>query len=293
MILIGLNSSGLVHFGNYLSIIKPVLKYKNKKIFIADLHSLSKNISIINILKNKIISISIFLSFFKSIYFYQSFNEKILKFFWIILCFFNKNKFKFFHSLNKKNIISFGKICYPILMTSDIISVNNKFIFVGIDQLQHIELYKKIKKKLNNLLNFNIIKKSNFIINNNIIYSFNKKKMSKTNKNDLFIFSNFKEINFFLKKFQFTNKIKKSLLNFVLNILKNNFIKKIFFYLKYEKFILKISELIYLKFLPYKKIFFNNLKNIDNLINKLNLNNNYYKNILNNNIKNIIQNLNL
>ncbi|MBY0585353.1 hypothetical protein K5B08_00320, partial [Candidatus Carsonella ruddii] len=249
MILLGLNSSGLIHFGNFTSIIKPVLNYKNKKIFLADLHSLSKNISILDILKNKIISISIFLSFFQDLYFYQSYNEKLIKFFWVLLCFYNKNKMKIFHSLNnnKKNI-SFGKICYPILMCADVICINNKFVFVGVDQLQHIELFKKIKNKINYLLNFKIIKKCNFIINNKILYSYNKKKMSKTNKNDLFIFSNFKEIFFFLKKFKNTKKKKKSLLNFSINILENNILKKMFFSLKNKKFIFYISELIYLKF---------------------------------------------
>ncbi|AQU89549.1 hypothetical protein [Candidatus Carsonella ruddii] len=293
MILIGINSSGLIHFGNYLSIIKPVFFLKNINIFIADLHSISKNISILNILKNKIILISVFLTFFKNLYFYQSFNEKFLKFFWILLCFYNKNKMKLFHSLNNKKIISFGKICYPILMCTDIICNYNNYIFVGLDQLQHIELYKKIKKKINYLLNFKIIKNSNFIINNNILYSFDKKKMSKSNKNDLFVFSNFNQIFFFLKKFKFTKKKKKSILNFSINILNNNFIKKIFFNLNNEKFIQKISELIYFKFLPFKKKFIFNLKNIDSLILKLNLNNKYYKNIVNNNIFNLFKNFNL
>lgn len=293
MIFVGINSSGLLHFGNYLSIIKPIFFFKNRNIFIADLHSLSKNISILNILKNKIILISIFLSFFKNLYFYQSFNEKFLNFFWLLLCIYNKNKMKIFHSLYKKKIISFGKICYPILMCSDIICNNNKYIFVGIDQLQHIELYKKIKNKINYLLNFKIIKNSNFIINNNILYSFNKKKMSKSNKNDLFIFSNFKKIFFFLKKFKFTKKKKKSLLNFSINILNNIIIKKMFFNLKQNNFIFNISELIYTKFLFFKKKFIFNLSNIDSLILKLNLNNNYYKNIINNNIFNLFKNFNL
>uniref|UniRef100_A0A8D8VDW6 Tryptophan--tRNA ligase n=1 Tax=Cacopsylla melanoneura TaxID=428564 RepID=A0A8D8VDW6_9HEMI len=146
MILLGINSSGLIHFGNYLSLIKPVYKYNLKKIFLADLHCFSKNICFLNVLKNKILTIFTFLSFFKNNYFYQSFNLNILKIFWLILCFYNKNKTKFFHFFNRKKFFSLGKICYPLLMCSDIINNNNKFIFIGIDQIQHIEIYKKIKK---------------------------------------------------------------------------------------------------------------------------------------------------
>ncbi|XZR52527.1 MAG: hypothetical protein ACM3Q7_00780 [Candidatus Carsonella ruddii] len=293
MILLGINSSGLIHFGNYISLIKPVFKNNLKKIFLADLHCFSKNINILNIIKNKILTIFSFLSFFKNIYYYQSFNINILKLFWLIICFYNKNKMKFFHSFNKKKFFSLGKICYPFLMCSDIINNNNRFIFVGIDQIQHIEIYKKIKKKINFFLNKNLIKKCNFIINNKILYSFDKKKMSKSNKNDLFLFSNVLEIEKFLKKFKCTNKKKKSILNFSLNILNNNYIIDFFFKNNNIIFINKIKNIIYYKFLPFKKKFFFYIKNIKNVIKKINIFNNFSKNIINNNSKIIFEKLNL
>ncbi|BFI90945.1 hypothetical protein [Candidatus Carsonella ruddii] len=293
MILLGINSSGIIHFGNYLSIIKPVYKYNLKKIFLADLHCVSKNICFLNILKNKIITIFTFLSFFKNIYFYQSFNINILKVFWLILCFYNKNKIKFFHLLNKNFFFSLGKICYPLLMSSDIINNNNKFVFLGIDQIQHIEIYKKIKTKINYFLNIKLIKNCNFIINNKILYSFDKKKMSKSNKNDLFLFSNKKEIEFFLKKFKNTRKKKKSILNFSLNVINNNYIINFFFKNNNNIFIKKIKDLIYYKFLPFKKKFIFFIKNTYNYIKKINIFNNFSKNIINNNCKTIFDKLNL
>ncbi|WMC20394.1 MAG: hypothetical protein PNH44_00790 [Candidatus Carsonella ruddii] len=293
MILLGINSSGLIHFGNYLSLIKPVFNYNLKKIFLADLHCFSKNISILNILKNKILTIFSFFSFFKNIYYYQSFNKSILKIFWLILCFYNKNKTKFFHFFNKKKFFSLGKICYPLLMCSDIINNNNKFIFVGVDQIQHIEIYKKIKKKINFFLNINLIKNCNFIINNKTLYSFDKKKMSKSNKNDLFLFSNEIEIKKFLKKFKNTKKKKKSILNFSLNIINNNYIIDLFFKNNNILFVNKIKSIIYNKFLPFKKKFFFFIKKVNNFIKKINIFNFFNKNIINNNCKIIFNKLNL
>ncbi|MGP4128192.1 MAG: hypothetical protein ACTXNS_00755 [Candidatus Carsonella ruddii] len=293
MILLGINSSGLIHFGNYLSLIKPVYKYNLKKIFLADLHCFSKNVCVLNILKNKILTIFTFLSFFKNNYFYQSYNLNILKILWLILCFYNKKKVKFFHFLKKKNFFSLGKVCYPFLMSSDIINNNNKFVFVGIDQIQHIEIYKKIKKKINYFLNIKLIKNCNFIINNKILYSFDKKKMSKSNKNDLFLFSNIFEIEFFLKKFKNTKKKKKSILNFSLNIINNNYIINFFLKNNNTIFINKMKNILYYKFLPFKKRFFFYIKNINNIIKKVNVFNNFNRNIINNNFKIIFKKLNL
>ncbi|WP_432781761.1 hypothetical protein V7Z24_00820 [Candidatus Carsonella ruddii] len=293
MILLGINSSGLIHYGNYISIIKPVMYYNLKRIFLADMHSLSKRILTFKIIKNKIIISLVVLSFFKNIYYYQSINKNILKLFWLILCFYNKNKSKFFHSLNKKKFLSFGKLCYPLLMCSDIISTNNKFIFVGIDQLQHIELYKKIKNKINFFFGFNIIKKNIFIVNNKILYSYNKKKMSKTNKNSLFIFSNFKEINVFINKFKNTQKKKKSILNFSLNIINNNLIRKIFFYKNINVFKKIVLVIIHEKFVVFKKLFLLYLKNIEKNIFRINKNNYFLHNISNLNLNNLFNKINL
>ncbi|MFI4883804.1 MAG: hypothetical protein ACH6QK_00255 [Candidatus Carsonella ruddii] len=293
MILLGINNSGYLHFGNYLSIIKPTINFKKKIFLIADLHSKCKNLNYSKLIKYKIIFISIYISFFKKIYFYQSYNYIFLNFFWLLLCLFKKKKINNFHSYKINKKISIAQYCYPLLMVSDIYSINNNYIFVGIDQIQHIELYKKIIKKINFIIGKRIFLMNKFIINNKILYSYDKKKMSKTNKNELFIFSNFLEILFFLKKFKKTKKIKKSLLFFSYNIIENVFIKKIFFNNNNKLFIIKITEIIYLFFLPYKKKFLNKIKNNNKLIKKINSNNNYINNIIFNNIFNINKNINL
>ncbi|MGK2931091.1 MAG: hypothetical protein ACSLEG_00665 [Candidatus Carsonella ruddii] len=293
MILLGISNSGNIHYGNYLSIIQPAINLKKKIFFIADLHSKCKNLNYSKLIKNKIIFISIYISFFKKIYFYQSYNNFFLNFFWLLLCLFKKKKIKFFHHYKKNNKLSIAQYCYPLLMIADIYSFNNKYIFVGIDQIQHIELYKKIIEKINFIIGKRIFLTNKFIINNKILYSYNKKKMSKTNKNELFIFSNFLEILFFLKKFKQTKKIKKSLLSFSYNIINNIFIKKIFFNNNNKIFIIKITEMIYFKFLPYKKKFLNKLKNNEKLIKKINFNNNYINNIIFNNVYNLNKYINL
>ncbi|MFI4883634.1 MAG: hypothetical protein ACH6QQ_00260 [Candidatus Carsonella ruddii] len=293
MILLGISNSGYLHFGNYLSIIKPIINFKKKIFLIADLHGKCKNLNYLNLIKNKIIFISIYVSFFKKIYFYQSYNNIFLNFFWLLLCLFKKKKINNFHSYKKYKNISIAQYCYPLLMVSDIYSINNKYIFVGIDQIQHIELYKKIIKKINFIIGKKIFFLNKFIINNKILYSYDKKKMSKTNKNELFIFSNFLEILFFLKKFKKTKKIKKSLLSFCYNIIGNIFVKKIFFNNNNKIFIIKTTEIIYFNFLLYKKKFLNKLKYYENFIKKINLNNNYMNNIIFNNIYNLNKNISL
>ncbi|MGK2912770.1 MAG: hypothetical protein ACSLEI_00715 [Candidatus Carsonella ruddii] len=293
MILLGISNSGYMHFGNYLSIIQPTINLKKKIFFIADLHSKCKNLNYSKLIKNKIIFISIYISFFKKIYFYQSYNSFFLNFFWLLLCLFKKKKINFFHYYKKNNKLTIAQYCYPLLMVTDIYSFNNKYIFVGIDQIQHIELYKKIIKKINFIIGKKIFFLNKFIINNKILYSYDKKKMSKTNKNELFIFSNFLKILFFLKKFKKTKKIKKSLLSFSYNIINNIFIKKIFFNNNNKIFIIKITEIIYFQFLPYKKKFLNKLKNNEKFIKKINFNNNYINNIIFNNIFNLNKYINL
>ncbi|MFI4870009.1 MAG: hypothetical protein ACH6QM_00020 [Candidatus Carsonella ruddii] len=293
MILLGISNSGYLHFGNYLSIIKPTINLKKKIFLIADLHSKCKNLKYSNLIKYKIIFISIYISFFKKIYFYQSYNSIFLNFFWLLLCLFKKKKIKNFHYYKKKKNITIAQYCYPLLMVSDIYSLNNKYIFVGIDQIQHIELYKKIIKKINFIIGKKIFLLNKFIINNKILYSYDKKKMSKTNKNELFIFSNFLKILFFFKKFQKTKKIKKSLLSFSYNIIENKFIKKIFFNNNNKLFIIKITEIIYVYFLPFRKKFLNKIKNNEKMIKKINFNNKYINNIIYNNIYNLNKNINL
>ncbi|AFP83788.1 tryptophanyl-tRNA synthetase [Candidatus Carsonella ruddii CS isolate Thao2000] len=275
MILLGINSSGLPHFGNFISLIKPSIKKKKKRIFLADLHSLCKSSNFDFLLINKIIITATFISFFKKkIIFYQSNNKNILYFFWLISCFYNKNKIKYFHIVKNKIFISIGKICYPLLMVSDIFSNNNKYIFLGIDQIQHIELINKIIKKVN--VYYKKYNKFNFIINNKILYSYDKKKMSKSLKNDIFIYSNYFKLLSFFNKFKFTFKKKKSLLNFFLNIIYNNKIINFFFKNNFYIFKKKISEIIYFIFYKKKLLFFYLLKNIDYIINIINNGNKYF-----------------
>ncbi|AFP84342.1 hypothetical protein [Candidatus Carsonella ruddii] len=290
MILLGINTSGLVHFGNYLTLINPVLKIKKKNIFLADLHCLSKNNHFLNINLNKLVSCFVFKSFFKNnLFFYQSNNKNILLLFWLISCFYNVNKTKNFLVVKDKINLTISKICYPILMCSDIISINNTYTFVGIDQFQHIELYNKITNKINNYTNTFFFKKNNFIINNKILYSYNKKKMSKSNKNDLFLFSNYKCLLLFFNKFLITLKRKKSIFNFF-ELITN---KKINYKKPFVKNKFYIINSTYIKFLKQKLIFINYLKNLNFYFKKKKSNNVFFKNIIFNNINKIKQLLNV
>ncbi|BAF35145.1 tryptophanyl-tRNA synthetase [Candidatus Carsonella ruddii PV] len=290
MILLGINTSGLIHFGNYITLIKPVLKIKKKNIFLADLHCLSKNKHYKNVNLNKLTSSLIFKSFFKKkIFLHQSNHKNILFLFWVISCFYNINKTKNFLIVKDKINLSIAKVCYPILMCSDIITINNFFTFIGIDQIQHIELYNKIVNKISKYINVFFLKKNKFIINNKVLYSYNKKKMSKSNKNDLFLFSNYKNLLLFFNNFFITLKRKKSIFNFFELVTDT----KISFKNSFNKNKIYIVENIYFKFLKKKLVFINLLKNLNFYLKKKKKNNSFFNNIILNNIIKIKQLFNI
>ncbi|MDH3004368.1 MAG: tryptophan--tRNA ligase [Candidatus Shikimatogenerans sp. JK-2022] len=249
----GIQSNGIPHLGNFLSIILPtisLIKNNNKKkifIMIADLHSLTnfKN----NILNKEYIYINaaIWLSFNinllqKNIYFYrQSDIKEINELFWYLNCFFPFNRLKLSHKYknNINNNYNVGIINYPILMASDILLLNINKVIIGRDQLQHIEYTRKIAK----IFNYKFKKKifilpKQKIFNNKIIPGIDGKKMSKSLNNTINIFNNKEK----LKKQIF--KIKTS----------NRSINKISYYkikntilLKIYKLLVNKDEYIYIK----------------------------------------------
>ncbi|WXB47401.1 MAG: tryptophan--tRNA ligase [Candidatus Shikimatogenerans sp. Tmey] len=272
IILLGIKNNGSLHIGHLLSIIYPAIKFlkHNKKyillILIADLHSLTyvnnisynKNKYNNNIYKILSIFLSLEINTKKVLIYKQSDIKYILKIFWYLCNLYKLNRLKLTHVYKKYlNNINLGEFIYPILMTSDIISLNVKYVFIGNDQKQHSEISKYLIKKINiKLLNvkFNIPK---FIINNKYgkILGLDYRKMSKSYKNTINIFD--KKENIKKKIFKIKTNSKK---------LQNINIKKIYIYNIYKylfknnknKFLNKCKDINYnfykIKKFVYKKI---------------------------------------
>ncbi|WP_185849297.1 tryptophan--tRNA ligase [Blattabacterium cuenoti] len=202
--LTGIRSTGTPHLGNILGVIIPSVFRANKStkyssfIFIADLHSMVQIENIRTIKNNTYQIAAAWLAFGLNIdnclFFRQSDVSSVTELAWYFNCFYPYQRLSLAHAFKKeiknKGKISVGLFTYPILMAADILLYNAKIIPVGKDQLQHIEIArcianyfnKKIDKKLFVLPNA-ILQKNTFILGTD------GKKMSKSQKNCIDIFS--------------------------------------------------------------------------------------------------------
>lgn len=177
----GIQPTGKLHLGNYLGALKNFVDLQNSGryecfFFVADLHALTENPNPKDLQKN---TLDLAVSFLaagldpkKSTIFVQSqvsahyelyqilaplmpvselmrmtaFKEKVLQ----------TLKLKEGQILSKKDFekavegSNFGLAAYPVLMTADIVLYDAKFVPVGEDQLQHLELARTLVRKFNN-----------------------------------------------------------------------------------------------------------------------------------------------
>lgn len=201
----GLQSTGNPHIGNIFGVIIPTISYmKNKKyknslffILIADLHSITnyKNSCFLknNIYKNAATWLSFNINYKKNIFFRQSDIKEINELFWYLNCFYPFNRLKLSHVIKnykqKKKYYNTGIINYPILMASDILLYNINKVIIGKDQIQHIEITRKIAKIFNKIVNKKIFNIPKYKLKYNyIIPGIDGEKMSKSKNNIIDIF---------------------------------------------------------------------------------------------------------
>ncbi|QJC28748.1 tryptophan--tRNA ligase [Enterobacteriaceae endosymbiont of Plateumaris consimilis] len=194
--------TGNITIGNYIGALQQWNQIQ-KKYFciycIADLHSLTiyQKPNILN--KNILDTLAIFLACDidpnKNIIFIQSHVPQHTQLSWILNCFTYfgelkrmiqfKEKILF---LKKNNNINIGLFNYPILMAADILLYQTNKVPVGKDQIQHIEIARKIAIRFNSIYGKNIFTIPEKIINPNkgscIMSLLNPfKKMSKSDSN--------------------------------------------------------------------------------------------------------------
>lgn len=205
-ILTAIQSTGIPHLGNILSVIIPTIKLTKTSvlssiIFIADLHSFTQiqNPKLLTLQTYEVAAtwLAFGLKINKQIILCrQSDIPEVTELNWYLNCLYPYNRLTLSHSFKDKiqNIqhkhINTGLFTYPILMAADILLYNAKIIPIGKDQLQHIEITRKIAHYFNKKFG-NIFTLPQGKLINNFMYipGIDGKKMSKSRKNTIDIFA--------------------------------------------------------------------------------------------------------
>ncbi|UWI83412.1 tryptophan--tRNA ligase [Wolbachia endosymbiont of Howardula sp.] len=158
----GIQPSGMIHLGNYLGAIRQwvTLQKKYQSIFcIVDLHAItSQRLSSIqlesNILKTAATYIACGINPKHSVIFLQSSVSAHVELAWLLGCHVPLGWLNRMTQFKDKVIrdqykSSLGLYSYPVLMAADILLYRTKYVPVGQDQIQHLELTRKIALSFN------------------------------------------------------------------------------------------------------------------------------------------------
>jgi len=168
VILSGLRSNEEPTIGNYLGMFLPIIDMQRKfageyqiNMFVPDLHSFTTPVDHSSLYQNSLNNLKYFVAAGLDInnqdtYIYrQSYIPAHSEMTWILDCFTyvgemsRMTQFKEKSSENKDGV-SVGLFNYPVLMASDILLYGTKFVPVGEDQFQHIEITRDIAIRFNN-----------------------------------------------------------------------------------------------------------------------------------------------
>lgn len=176
--LTGIKPTGILHLGNYFGAIKPAIEMNKEGnydnyYFIADYHALNKLKS-----KDEMINYTKQLACAwlacgldeQNVYFYrQSQIHETTELSWIITNVTPKglmNRAHAYKACVEANLeagkdaddgINMGLYNYPILMAADILLCNAKFVPVGADQKQHVEMARDIAKYFNKKYGYSLV----------------------------------------------------------------------------------------------------------------------------------------
>ncbi len=221
--LTGIRSTGIPHLGNILSVIIPSIKISNNKkkinssfIFIADLHSLIDDNKYIKESIYQIMStwLSFGLNINNCLFYRQSdISSEVTELAWYFSCIFPYKRLTLSHSFKERiyknnEKINVGLFTYPILMAADILLFDGSIIPIGKDQIQHIEITRRIAKTFNKKINNKIFTIPNPLLQKKYssIIGIDGKKMSKSKNNWINIFSPEKELKKKIMKIYTDNK---------------------------------------------------------------------------------------
>ena len=224
--LTGITTTGTPHLGNYVGAIKPAIQLSKKfksYLFLADYHSLIK-VNDPDAVKESSMKIAATwlacgLDSKNSLFYRQSKVPQILELNWILSCMAPKGLLNRAHAykaavdLNKENKndedfgISHGLFSYPVLMSADILMFNPKYVPVGKDQKQHLEITRDIADKFNKTYK-NFFQLPEPIIDESLdlLTGTDGRKMSKSYSNSIDLFSSEKTLQKSINKIKTDSK---------------------------------------------------------------------------------------
>ncbi|OGY63210.1 MAG: tryptophan--tRNA ligase [Candidatus Harrisonbacteria bacterium RIFCSPLOWO2_02_FULL_41_11] len=192
----GIQPTGRLHLGNYLGALKNFVELQNSGkyqcyFFIADYHSLTIDFSPKQKEKEILAVAQSYLAAGidpkKSVIFVQSQAPESTELTWILSTITppgELNRMTQFKdkAQNDPNNINMGLVTYPLLMAADILLYDAKFVPVGDDQLQHLELARTLARKFNNKFGKTFIEPQAILAKTARVMSLDnpQKKMSKT-----------------------------------------------------------------------------------------------------------------
>ena len=159
-VLTGLQPTGVITLGNYIGAIKQMVDYQEEYdsyIFIADMHAITVSQDPKELKENIKSLVALYLACGidsnKNTIYIQSDNPYVANISWMLECntyYGELSRMTQFKDKSKKNAnFTSGLLTYPVLMASDILSMDVDYVPVGIDQKQHVELARDIAIRYN------------------------------------------------------------------------------------------------------------------------------------------------
>ena len=154
--------TGRLHLGNYIGAISQFIKYQDEYdlyIFIANLHAITVPISAKELRQNTKDLIALYLASGldpeKVTLFLQSDVDAHAKLGWVMTCTSYVGELQRMTQYKDKTAkgetgITAGLFTYPPLMAADILLYDAKYVPVGKDQTQHVELTRDLAERFNN-----------------------------------------------------------------------------------------------------------------------------------------------
>ena len=176
--LTGIKPTGTLHIGNYFGAIKPAIEIAQSDdvenyFFLADYHSLNflKTADELKTYTKELACAWLACGVDKTgAHFYrQSKIPEVTELCWILMNVTPKGLINRAHAYkaavqdneqNGKDLddgINMGLYCYPILMAADILLFNAKYVPVGLDQKQHVEMARDIAKYFNKKYGYTLV----------------------------------------------------------------------------------------------------------------------------------------
>lgn len=208
----GMRPTGRLHIGHYFGAIRNWVKLQEQYdcyFFIADWHALTTHFEDTSHIKENsremvLDWLASGINIEKSVIFIQSLNpchselflllSMITPISWLERCPTYK-EIKQEMSRDGKDISNYGFLGYPVLMTSDIILYDAKYVPVGIDQLPHIELSRELVRRFNFYFGENLfLEPEAYITESPKIPGVDGRKMSKSYNNAIWLNDDLKNV---------------------------------------------------------------------------------------------------